>query len=144
MIVLRRLAWSSLPSVSFSVARIHETAAPWRFNNERYHLSGMLLFTGVHFLAVLEGHERDLAHLWLRLQEDERHRDLVRIGDIACGRRWFPQWIISCTDDAMAAREIEGLRLSQARIGSTWTQLIPPIMLRAQAGEKLTSGRSPI
>jgi len=42
------------------MARFRHTAAPWRFNNERNHLSGMLLFTGVHFLAVLEGQERDL------------------------------------------------------------------------------------
>ena len=99
----------------------------------------MLLSTGAHFLAVLEGHERDLARLWLRLQDDERHRDLIRIGDIACGRRWFPQWILSCTGDAMAAREIEGLRSSRAPIASVWTQLIAPIMLRALDGEKLMS-----
>ena len=129
--MLRRLAWSSLPSASFSVGRLHEAAALWRFNNERHHLSGMLLFTGVHFLAIVEGHERDIARLWLRLQEDDRHRDLIRIGDVACGTRWFPQWMISCTDNAVAGLQIETLRSSQAPIASRWAQLIHPIMLRA-------------
>lgn len=142
--MLRRLAWSSLPSVSLSVPSLHETAAPWRFNNERNHLSGMLLFTGVHFLAVLEGHERDLNRLWLRLQADKRHRDLIRFGDIACGKRWFPHWILACTADAAATSEIEGLRSLQAPIASKWTQLIPSIMLRARADEKFMSGWSPI
>ena len=142
--MLRRLAWSSLPSVSFSVARIHETAAPWRFNNERNHLSGMLLFTGVHFLAVLEGQERDLDGLWRRLLEDKRHRDLIRVGDIACGRRWFPHWILSCTTDPVAAAEIERLRSSQEPIASKWTQLVPPIMLKAMADASSCRGGTPI
>src|SRR5690349_8471280 len=53
-VMLRRFAWSSLPSASFSAARLHEAAALWRFNNERHHVSGMLLFTGIHFLAIVE------------------------------------------------------------------------------------------
>ena len=141
--MLRRLAWSSRASVSFSMASLHETAAPWRFNNERHHLSGMLLFTGAHFLAVLEGHEYDLDRLWRRLREDKRHRDLHRIGDVACGKRGFPHWILSCTTDAAATAEIERLRSSQEPIGSTWTRLIPPIMLKAMADETSCRGGPP-
>lgn len=131
--MLRRLAWSSLPSASFTATRLHEAAALWRLNNERHHLSGMLLFTGVHFLAIVEGHERDLERLWLRLQEDARHRDLIRIGDVACGTRWFPRWLISCTDDAVAGPQIETLRSLHTPIASRWAQLIRPVMLRALA-----------
>ncbi|HEY6825640.1 MAG TPA: BLUF domain-containing protein [Gemmatimonadaceae bacterium] len=131
--MLRRLAWFSRASVSFSTARLRESAALWRFNNERNHLSGMLLFSGVHFLAVLEGQECDLDRLWRRLQQDKRHRDVIRIGEIACGRRWFPHWILSCTTDPMAAAEIERLRSSQEPIASKWTQLVPPIMVKAMA-----------
>jgi len=142
--MLRRLAWTSRASVSCSMARFRHTAAPWRFNNERNHLSGMLLFTGVHFLAVLEGQERDLDGLWRRLQEDKRHRDLIRIGDTACGRRWFPHWILSCTTDPVAAAEIERLRSSPEPIVSNWTQLIPPIMLKAMTDASSCRDGTPI
>ena len=93
----------------------------------------MLLFPGLHFLAIVEGHERDIARLWLRSQEDERHRDLIRIGDVACGTPWFPRWMISCTANAEADPQIGTLRSPEARVTSRWTQLIHPIMLPASA-----------
>lgn len=55
--MLRRLAWSSVPSPSFTPARLNEIVARARCNNERHHVSGMLLYTGAHFLGVLEGAE---------------------------------------------------------------------------------------
>jgi hypothetical protein len=131
--MLRRLAWSSIPSSSFSAARLNEIVAPSRRYNERNHLSGMLLFTGAHFLAILEGHERDLNKLWLRLERDERHCDLIRIGDELCGGRWFPEWMMAYTDHAVVGPQIETLRSPQAWIASKWAEMIHPIMLRADS-----------
>ena len=71
-------------------------------------------------------------------------RDLIRVGDIACGRRWFPHWILSCTTDPVAAAEIERLRSSQEPIASKWTQLVPPIMLKAMADASSCRGGTPI
>ena len=131
--MLRRLAWSSLPSPSFSEARLNEIVAPSRRNNERHHLSGMLLFTGAHFLAILEGDERDLDNLWLCLERDARHCELIRIGDDACGERWFPKWMMAYTDHAVVGSQIERLRSPQASIKSKWAETIHPMMLRADS-----------
>ena len=79
--MLRRIAWSSALAPSFSTARLNEIIAPARRNNERLHISGMLVFTGSHFLGIHEGDERDLARLWMSLEADTRHRELTRIGD---------------------------------------------------------------
>jgi len=98
------------------VARLNEIIAPSRRNNERNHISGMLLFTGANFLGILEGHEFDLRELWLRLERDQRHRDLLRIGDDWCGERWFPQWRMGYIVDAKVDAQIESSRLLQARI----------------------------
>jgi FAD-dependent sensor of blue light len=68
--MLRRLAWSSVPSPWFRAARINQIVVPSRRNNLRNHISGMLLFTGAHFLAVLKGEERDLSdfgYAWNRI-----------------------------------------------------------------------------
>jgi hypothetical protein len=131
--MLRRLAWSSVPSPSFSAAHLNEIVAPSRRNNERNHISGMLLFTGAHFLGILEGHEQDLERLWLRLERDERHCDLIRIGDELCGARWFPEWMMAYTDHAVVGPQIEKLRSPQAWIASKWAEMIHPIMLHADS-----------
>jgi Sensors of blue-light using FAD len=129
--MLRRLAWSSVPSSSFSAARLDEIVVPSRRNNERNHLSGMLLFTGAHFLGILEGDERDLGNLWVRLERDPRHRELIHIGDDLCGKRWFPEWMTAHTDHAVVGHQIERLRSAETWIAAKWAEMIHPIMLRA-------------
>ena len=131
--MLRRLAWSSVLSPSFSTARLNEIIAPSRRNNERNHVSGMLLFTGIDFLGILEGDDRDLGDLWLRLKRDQRHRDLIRIGDELCGARWFPVWMMAYMDHAAVAPRLETLRSPQEWIASKWAELIHPILLRADS-----------
>lgn len=131
--MLRRLAWSSLPSVSLSAARLGEIIAPSRRNNERNHISGRLLFTGAHFLGVLEGDEHDLGKLWLRMARDERHLDLIRIGDALCGKRWFPEWMMAYMDHADIGAQIEALRLPLAHTAPTSAEMIHSIMLRADS-----------
>lgn len=130
--MLRRLAWSSVPSASFSAAGLEEIVARARRNNERHHISGMMLFTDAHFLGVLEGAEWDLANLWQKLGRDERHRDLQCIGDVLCGDRWFPKWMVSRTDNAVVRAQIESLRSPQVSgPAAGWAETIRPIMLHA-------------
>jgi Sensors of blue-light using FAD len=136
--VLRRLAWSSVPSPSFSAAALDEIVASARRYNERHHVSGMMLFTGAHFLGVLEGAEWDLANLWPKLGRDERHRDLRRIGDVLCGDRWFPRWMMSRTDNAIVRAQIESLRAPEVHSPTAgWAEAIRPIMLHAGAVQGL-------
>jgi hypothetical protein len=117
--MLRRLVWSSLPSRSFVVPQLVEIVTHSRFHNERDHLSGMLVFTGVHFMGVLEGHESDLDSLWLRLENDTRHRDVIRIGGERCGARRFPAWTFAYGDHAVLGPRIRSFR-SPERVGSAW------------------------
>jgi len=132
--MLRRLAWSSVPSPSFSAAGLDAIVAKARRNNERHHVSGMMLFTGTHFLGVLEGAEWDLANLWQNLGRDERHRDLRHIGDVLCGDRWFPKWMMSSTNSAIVGAQIESLRSPEVRSSAAgWAEAIRPIMLQAGA-----------
>lgn len=152
MTMLRRLAWSSVPSPSFSVARLNEIVSRSRRNNERNHVSGTLVFTGTNFLAILEGEGADLDHLWRRLEDDERHRDLLRIGYDLCGRRMFPEWMMGYLVDPEVDAQIATLRSLHAPIVSNrsgagvqggtactpppwspppWAPLMGSIMLRA-------------
>ena len=130
--MLRRLAWSSVPSSSFSADGLDDIVArAWR-NNERHHVSGVMLFTGARFLGVLEGAEWDLANLWRKLARDERHQDLRRIGDVLCGARWFPTWTMLRTDSAGVRAQIESLRSPQGPGPAAWADAVHPITLRVR------------
>jgi hypothetical protein len=152
--MLRRLAWSSIPSSSFSATRLNEIIAPSRRYNDRNHISGRLLFTGTHFLGILEGQEWDLQNLWPRLEMDKRHCDVIRIGDVLCGQRWFPEWVLAYTDQSdadvqivalrsrqtlndgnhdVAGAQIEPLRSPRTQAAQLWAQIIYPIMCAATA-----------
>jgi hypothetical protein len=132
-IMLRRLTWSSRPSLPLSAVHLGEIIAPSRRNNERNHISGRLLFTGAHFLGVLEGDERDLGKLWLSMARDERHRDLIRIGDALCGKRWFPEWMMAYMDHADIGAQIEAIRLPHPPSAPPSPEMIHSIMLGADS-----------
>ena len=88
----------------------------------------MLLFTGVHFLGILEGHEWDLENLWRRLQTDGRHCELIRISSELCGMRWFPDWTLAYRNHAVVGAHIQRLRSSSALLRSEWIEMIRTIM----------------
>ena len=140
--MLRRIAWTSALAPSFSAARLNEIIAPARRNNERLHISGMLVFTGSHFLGIHEGDERDLDRLWRSLEVDVRHCELTRIGEELCIKRWFPTWLMGYSADLGVDKQIEEFGALQTLMAgrpgpsrppapSTWTQIIRPIMLHA-------------
>ena len=131
--MLHRLAWSSVPSAHFSEARINEIIAPARRANARNHISGMLIFTGAHFVSILEGEERDLADLWDRLERDPRHGRLVRIGVEPCAARWFPKWLMAYTDHSVLGAQIETLRAPPMPFAMPWSESMHPMMLRADS-----------
>jgi hypothetical protein len=152
--MLHRLAWTSIPSPSFSAARLNEVIASSRRNNERNHVSGMLLFTGANFLGILEGQDLDLRDLWLRLRRDQRHCDLLHIGEDMCGSRWFPVWrmgyMVDASVDALimsfrslqprvgpdracAAASVDAIRVPPASSAPKWAQVLRPIMASADS-----------
>ena len=122
--MLHRMAWSSIVSPTFHVGQLNEVGPRWRRNNERAHVSGILVVTSNQFLGILEGDERDLDNLWLRLERDDRHRGLVRIGDAACGARQFPSWTLTYQDGAAVGRQIESLCSRHVPVASKWNEII--------------------
>ena len=146
--MLRRIAWSSALAPSFSTGRLNEIIAPVRRNNERLHISGMLVFTGSHFLGIHEGDERDLGRLRPSLEVDTRHRELTRIGDELCGERWFRTWLVGYSNDPGVDKQIKAFRALQTLMAgspeptrwaarppapSAWAHIIRPIMLCADS-----------
>ena len=72
--------------VVLSIARESEE------RNRRLGITGMLLATNTHFLQVLEGEERPLSKVYLRITKDPRHTDLTIVSRTPIARRAFTAW----------------------------------------------------
>lgn len=61
-------------------------------NNQRYGVTGALLFSGCHFMQVLEGPEERLLVLMRKIAEDRRHSDMIVIAHYEIAERRYPEW----------------------------------------------------
>lgn len=131
--MLHRMAWSSIPSPGFSAARLGALIAPARTRNHRNRVSGRLLYTGAHFLEIVEGEEQDLDELWSRVNGDARHEGVIRLGSEACNERWFPDWTIGYADEDEVGEDLVALRAAPPGHESTWANATRTIMSRADS-----------
>ncbi len=77
--------------------------------NRRRDVTGILLFTGRHFVQVLEGRSADLEDLLRIILSDTRHGGLNIMSRTAISQRRYGAWamaFIECLDDADAVDEL--------------------------------------
>lgn len=55
-------------------------------------VTGSLVFTGPHFAQVLEGGKESVDELMVRIERDERHRNLFVLEAVDIPARRFPNW----------------------------------------------------
>jgi hypothetical protein len=63
-----------------------------RDNNEKYDLTGMLLYKGGNFMQVLEGPEDQVMSLYESIKKDPRHKDVATLSKEQIQVRQFPKW----------------------------------------------------
>lgn len=63
-----------------------------RQNNERLHITGMLLYDEQTFLQIIEGTANDIIGLYAKISQDSRHHDVVTIVEKSIRQRFFPDW----------------------------------------------------
>ncbi|WP_281074863.1 diguanylate phosphodiesterase [Klebsiella quasivariicola] len=75
----------ALPLVDLDALILHASA-----KNLSLGITGILLFNGLQFFQVLEGHEESLEALFSEIQHDSRHRDVVELmRDYSAYRRFL-------------------------------------------------------
>ncbi|MEZ6137949.1 MAG: BLUF domain-containing protein [Pirellulaceae bacterium] len=92
LIYVSELAPEGFPSnrpVGNELQRILETA---RVRNEQVSVTGILLFSGGHFLQVIEGHELVLERMFQRIAADPRHKNVERLAFLSITHRMFDRW----------------------------------------------------
>ena len=75
-----RLAYYSKPADSFRFTDLEPILATSRRNNERLHVTGLLGLTSTHFMHYLEGSREAVSHIFSKIVQDRRHRDVTFYG----------------------------------------------------------------
>jgi Sensors of blue-light using FAD len=105
--MIRRFAYISRPADKLPHAEIPRIVSVSRSRNTAEDITGILLFTGLHFVQVIEGEPLQVAKLWTRIGEDARHHDVIVIVDERDNARWFSDWRIGFSSDSALAGRVE-------------------------------------
>ena len=81
-------------------AVVEALVAASRTRNATYDITGALLFTGAHFVQVLEGPAAMLDVIWLNLLNDSRHDGLVMTSREPLTQRRFGGWDLAYSGPA--------------------------------------------
>jgi len=74
------------------VSHIVAKAAAWNVDHD---LTGALIFTGTHFVQVLEGRQKDIDDVMLIIRNDHRHGAISVIDRSPITKRQFSRWAMA-------------------------------------------------
>ena len=84
-----------------------------RENNERWSITGLLLYKDGNFMQLLEGPEEAVDTVVARIGEDSRHRNVIQLVRRRTETRLFPMWAMGFqrVDELLEAGEDGGSAL---------------------------------
>jgi hypothetical protein len=89
---LRQLLYMSELARPFAPGMLEEIAARSSENNERWQVSGCLLYSKGHFLQLLEGPQEEIERLFGVISADGRHARVRVLHDALVKKRLFDGW----------------------------------------------------
>ncbi|MGJ3239338.1 MAG: BLUF domain-containing protein [Anaerolineae bacterium] len=96
--MLTTLIYGSTASYEMKQEDLKKILVTSRRNNEKAHITGMLLYKNKNFLQVLEGEEDALDELYEKIKQDKRHHSVYTIMKRKIKQREFKQWEMGFTD----------------------------------------------
>jgi hypothetical protein len=108
--MFRRLAYVSRPRPNLPRTEIPRIVSVSRVRNAQDGIGGVLLFTGMDFVQLIEGEVLAVAALWSRIHADPRHRDIAALLDERADDRWFADWRVGFPSDAATINLIAAWR----------------------------------
>lgn len=124
------------PQSAPALRRIVDTA---RMLNRRRDLTGVLAFSGSHFLQVLEGRASRLDELLGSLRRDSRHEALVILSRGQVPRRRFGQWAMTLVSSPELGACIETLAMAE-RCASAEAELPRLVDRLVRHAERIADG----
>jgi len=114
MPTLRSITYTSTPTRAMSPQDLESLLAAARDFNRQNEVTGVLLYSGSHFMQCFEGPDEAVQKVYARMLASSKHKDVVVIVDVAIQKRAFGDWLMG----SAKATESDLLKLYTAR----WTQ----------------------
>ncbi len=61
-------------------------------NNQKYNITGLLIYKNEQFAQVIEGEEDAIERVWRKIQRDTRHKDIQLLSKEPIVNRSFTKW----------------------------------------------------
>jgi len=106
---MRQLLYISNSFSDLSPAALEGILTASRHNNAQMGITGLLLYIDGGFLQMLEGEERELRELYMRIGTDRRHWNLRLMLDRQTKTRAFPDWSMGFERPCMEDPETAGM-----------------------------------
>lgn len=118
---LEHLVYLSKARPGLSAVDVRAILGSAQVKNRRRDVTGFLLYSGRHFVQVLEGRPAELNELVRAIETDERHAGLHVLDRHPIRHRRYGAWAMGFTESLDDADELdrlfEGAKLDAARIG---------------------------
>ena len=80
-----------------------------REKNARHNFTGVLLYSGGTFIQVLEGDEDEIDNIFDIIEQDKRHKNVLKLMEEIVTERTFPDWTMGFSIvDPVKAKELIG------------------------------------
>jgi hypothetical protein len=106
---LKQVLYASRAAASVTEFDVRNVLSVSRRNNRRADVTGCLLYSGRHFIQVLEGDAEVLDRLVARIANDPRHDGVQVVVDQTVTARRFPDWSMGILFKLDTADRIEAL-----------------------------------
>jgi hypothetical protein len=92
------LVYVSKSSLRFSQCDLTDLLAQSREGNLAADLTGLLLYANGNFMQLLEGDQKRIDELMVRIKRDSRHNDVNILEEGPVAQRSFPDWSMAFLD----------------------------------------------
>lgn len=103
---MKRIIYASTKSENITELMIYELLEKSKINNDKFGITGMLVYDGIYFLQCIEGESAPVDQLMINLMKDERHCDFIKLGEELTKYRLFPDWNMGFSDDKVTIAEV--------------------------------------
>ena len=93
------LIYSSSPTKTLSDIELELLLSTARVENEKHHVTGMLVCVPDNYLQLIEGSEEAIKRLYKNILNDSRHSNVITLKEGHINERFFPDWAMGFDKD---------------------------------------------
>lgn len=141
---MEQLIYVSRAIGQVTAARLRHIVDTARMLNRRRNLTGVLAFSGSHFLQLLEGDAAALDRLLDSIRRDARHAEVRVLDRVEIGSRRFGDWAMALVSSPAVQQQIASLASGAAVDTVALDQLVQRLLRQADVlGDGANSNFAP-